>query len=127
AVAAPAWRGALNLVTGTAVPAPAPVQRKAIALIFVSVLSVPLMILARLGLRLLSAGDEGRQPIDVAHTLGRRRSPLLLLTRRISLLLAHRIGLLLARRIGLLLADRIGLRLARQIGLRLAGAERHLA
>src|ERR1035438_6909723 len=102
AAVAAGLRCARNLVARTAVPAPAPVQRKAIALIFVAVLSEPLMVLDRLRLRLLSAGGEGGQPVDVlACGLGRRRRRLLR-TRRISFLLAHRIGLLLTGRIGLL-------------------------
>jgi hypothetical protein len=96
------------------VPTPAPVQREAIALIFVAV-SEPLMVLTRLGLRLVAAGDEGRQPVDVALGRGSRR------------LRARRVGRLLADRVSLLLAHRIGLRFARQVGLRLARAERHLA
>src|SRR5450432_1798170 len=96
-------------MTRTAVPAPAPVQRKAIALAFVAVLGEPLRVLDRLRLRLLSAGDEGRQPVDVAVD---RRSGGLMLTRRISLLLAWLIGLLIARRMGLLLARLIGLLIA---------------
>src|SRR5712672_237124 len=104
-------------------PAPAPMQRKAIALIFVTVLSVTLMVLPRLDLRLLPAGDEGGEPVDVAL----RRVRGMLRTRRVGLLLAHRIGLRLTRLISLLLAHRKRLWFAWQIGLRLAGAERHLA
>src|ERR1700716_2508453 len=103
-------------------------QREAIALIFVAVLPERLIVLSRLGLRLLSAGDEGWKPIDVAGIFGGGGGRMLH-TRRISLLLTRRMGLLLACRISWLLADvllaDVRLRFARQIGLRLAGAKRH--
>jgi SAM-dependent methyltransferase len=54
------------LARTAAMTAAATMQRKAVRLIVVAVLAVGRMALLRLTLRLLAAGDEGRQPIDVA-------------------------------------------------------------
>jgi len=85
-------------------PSPATMQRKAIGLI--AVVAIALRGLRRMR---LSAGDEGRQPIDVAV-----RGRDILLMRAVRLLL----GLLMLRK---------RLRIARDIGLRLARAVRRLA
>src|SRR5262245_34314621 len=82
-------------------------QRETVALIVVSVRWVPL--LARHGLRLVAAGDEGREPVDVGSGF------------------ALLCGLLRTRRIGGLLARRIGLRVTGQERLRLTGAEGRLS
>ena len=85
-------------------PSPATMQRKAIGLI--AVVAIALRGLRRMR---LSAGDEGRQPIDVAV-----RGRDILLMRAVRLLL----GLLMLRK---------RLRIARDIGLRLARTVRGIA
>src|SRR5262245_40561183 len=99
-----ALAAALHVVARTTMAAPAAVQRKAIRLVVVAVR-------ARLRLlrRLLRAGDEGRQPIDIAAVRG-----------RVALVL-------LARLIGLVLLLRERLRVARDVGLRLACPIRRFA
>src|SRR5690348_14529422 len=92
-----------HIVARTPMPAPAPMQREAVALIVVPVRSMALMALRRL--HLASAGDEGREPIDLGSAFALRRR------------------LLGTLRIDRLLARGIGLRVARQERLRLAGAE----
>ena len=77
------------------------VQGETVGLIVVAVLA-----LVGTGMRLvlLSAGDEGRQPVDVA------------IGRRVALRLARLVGLaLLVLREGLCVARDIGLRLARAV------------
>src|SRR5262245_25982187 len=92
-------------------PAAPAVQREPVALVVVTVLPVTLMIL--LPLRGLAAGDEGRQPIDVATVLAASR---LELPRGLIVVVLR-----------LLLVLRKGLALARQIGLRFARTERSVA
>src|SRR5215467_6755404 len=87
---------ALIIVARTAMAAPPAMQREAVGLIVVTVLAEALLGRLRLDLRLLAAGDEGWQPVDVAGIVR-----------------------LLLR---LLLRERLGV--ARQIGLRLARPER---
>ena len=78
------------------------VQGETVGLIVVAVLA---LVGTRMRLVLLSAGDEGRQPVDVAF--------------------GWRVALRRARLVGLaLLVLREGLCVARDIGLRLAGAVR---
>ena len=80
------------------------VQRETVGLVVVAVLA---LVGTWMRLVLLPAGDEGRQPVDVA--IGRR------------------VALRLARLVGLaLLVLREGLCVARDIGLRLAGAVRRI-
>ena len=76
-------------------PAPA-VQRETVGLVVVAVLSL-LGTLLRLMGRLLSAGDEGRQPVDVPFGGG-----VALLRTRLVLLLRERLGI--ARNVRLRLA-----------------------
>ena len=78
------------------------VQRETVGLVVVAVLA---LVGTRMRLVLLSAGDEGRQPVDVAFV------------RRVAVRLARLVGLAL-------LVLREGLCVARDIGLRLAGAVR---
>ena len=83
-------------------PASAAVQRKAIGLVVVAVLA---LLGARMRLRLLPAGDEGRQPLDVAFAgcIARLRARLVrlrLLVLGERLRVARYIGLRLARTIG---------------------------
>ena len=83
-------------------PAPA-VQRETVGLVVVTVL-VRLLALVRLMLlRLLSAGDEGGQPLDIAFG------------GRVAVLGTLRLVLLLLRK-GLCIARDVRLRLARTIG-----------
>ena len=90
-------------------PAPAPMQRESVGLIVVAVLVVALLPLGQLLAlvwlisRLLTAGDERRQPVDIAAPI---------------------IATLLVRTGRLLLVLWIGLRLRRQIRLWLARTER---
>jgi hypothetical protein len=103
-----------------AMPPAAPVQREAVRRAVVTVLAIlpvgPLIML-RGGLR-LAAGDEGRQPLDVAVIIG-----LLIVLR--ALLIVLRVRLLLLRLILRLLLLRLVLRLALiKLLLRLARRER---
>jgi hypothetical protein len=105
-------RSALEIAARATVAAPSPVQREAVTLVVVAVLIEPLIAgLRLLGRRLLAAGNERWQPIDVAATVRSAR-----------LAWALHNGLMLRL---LLLWER--LRVARQVGLRLARSKRHLA
>src|SRR5262249_58641622 len=94
---------ALIIVARTAMAAPPAMQREAVGLIVVTVLAEALLGRLRLDLRLLAAGDEGWQPVDVAGIVR------LLLTILLRLVLRERLGV------------------ARQIGLRLARPERSVS
>ena len=101
-------RAARRVVARTAAMTTAPaMQRETVGLIVVSVR--PLRSLIVLRLRRVAAGDEGRQPIDVARAFRCIRGP--------------RARLLRLR----LLVLWIRLRVARDVGLRLARAERLVA
>ena len=90
----------MHLLARAAMAATTAMQRETVGLVVVAVLAG----LVRLLLRLLSAGDEGRQPVDVAVGGGA------------ALLRARQVRLVL-----LGLRKRLGV--ARDIGLRLARAE----
>ena len=83
-------------------PAPA-VQRETVGLVVVTVLARLLALVRLMLLRLLSAGDEGRQPLDIAFG------------GRVAVLGALRLVLLLLWK-GLCIARDVRLRLARTIG-----------
>ena len=83
-------------------PAPA-VQRETVGLVVVTVLARLLALVRLMLLRLLSAGDEGRQPLDIAFG------------GRVAVLGTLRLVLLLLRK-GLCIARDVRLRLARTIG-----------
>jgi hypothetical protein len=98
----PVTAATLHVRPRAAMSAPPAMQGETVGLIVVAVLA---LVGTRMRLVLLPAGDEGRQPVDVA--IGRR------------------VALRLARLVGLaLLVLREGLCVARHIGLRLAGAVR---
>ena len=83
-------------------PAPS-VQRETVGLVVVTVLARLLALVRLMLLRLLSAGDEGRQPLDIAFG------------GRVAVLGTLRLVLLLLRK-GLCIARDVRLRLARTIG-----------
>ena len=83
-------------------PAPA-VQRETVGLVVVTVLARLLALVRLMLLRLLPAGDEGRQPLDIAFA------------GRVAVLGTLRLMLLLLRK-GLCIARDVRLRLARTIG-----------
>ena len=83
-------------------PTPA-VQRETVGLVVVTVLARLLALVRLMLLRLLPAGDEGRQPLDIAFG------------GRVALLGTLRLVLLLLRK-GLCIARDVRLRLARTIG-----------
>jgi hypothetical protein len=94
---------ALHVGAWTAMAAPAAMQRKAVGLAVMAIRALlgPLVML----LRLLPAGDEGRQPVDVAFggsaTLLRSRlMRLVLLMPGEGLRVARDIGLRLTRAVG---------------------------
>src|SRR4051812_18376974 len=106
--------------------AAATVQRKAVRLTttLVAVLTVALKVLLRLlALRLLAAGDEGRQPVDVAGALSLSAAALSAVLSALRVV-ALRVVALRVVAWGRLLLWRIRLRIARQERLRLARAER---
>ena len=82
-------------------PAPA-VQRETVGLVVVTVLARLLALVRLMLLRLLPAGDEGRQPLDIAFVGG------------VAVLGTLRLMLLLLRK-GLCIARHVRLRLARAI------------
>ena len=82
-------------------PAPA-VQRETVGLVVVTVLARLLALVRLMLLRLLPAGDEGRQPLDIAFGGG------------VAVLGTLRLMLLLLRK-GLCVARDVRLRLARTI------------
>ena len=83
-------------------PSPA-VQRETVGLVVVTVRARLLPLVRLMLLRLLPAGDEGRQPLDIAFG------------GRVAVLGALRLVLLLLRK-GLCIARNVRLRLARTIG-----------
>ena len=110
-------RSALEIIARAAVATPPPMQREAVTLVVVAVLIEPLIAgLRLLGRRLLRAGDERRQPIDVVAALLHAR-----------LIRALHNGLMLRLMLWLMLLLREGLGIARQVGLRLTCPERRLA
>ena len=99
----PLMRGRCIAAVMAAMAPAAPVQREAVRLIVMAVRALALLRL--LGLR-CSAGDEGREPVDVASALGDMLWLLLrlvLLVRARLVLRGAAIGLRLARRVRLLL------------------------
>ena len=84
-------------------PPPPAVQRETVGLVVVTVLVRLLALMRLMLLRLLPAGDEGRQPLDIAFG------------GRVALLGTLRLVLLLLRK-GLCIARDVRLRLARTIG-----------
>ena len=106
-------RSALVIVARATVASPSPMQREPVTLVVVAVLIEPLMVgLRLLARRLLAAGNERRQPVDVAAAVMCAR-------------LARALHDDLMLRLMLLLRER--LRIAGQVGLRLACSEWHLA
>src|SRR5262249_58661071 len=102
--ASPVAGGAVHVGPRAAMGAASAVQRERVGLVVVAVLAL-VGSLMRLGL--LPAGDEGRQPVDIAF--------------------GGRVALRLARLMGLaLLVLRERVRVARGIGLRLAGGVRRI-